>query len=270
MPYRGDMPSFSFEGIQTACICGDNGNGKSAIVDAMTWALWGESRAKSPDDVIHIWESEASVEFDFRIEGQLYRVKRKRARPKKATGAGQSSLDLMIYDGEGFKTISGNTMPETERIIKDKLNMDYDTFINSAYLRQGHADQFTRQQPAKRKAVLSNILGLDIYDKLEEKAREKMRGQQTERTMLESAIRDIDAELVSKPELENEFEQAKTNLSQIDKEVKEKQAEFDAVRQKRQALENKRQQMKQLEEHIAYSNKQLALRQSEIGQHRST
>jgi len=267
MPYRGDMPSFSFEGIQTACICGDNGNGKSAIVDAMTWALWGESRAKSPDDVIHIWESEASVEFDFRIEGQLYRVKRKRARPKKATGAGQSSLDLMIYDGEGFKTISGNTIPETERIIKDNLNMDYDTFINSAYLRQGHADQFTRQQPAKRKAVLSNILGLDIYDKLEEKAREKMRGQQTERTMLESAIRDIDAELVSKPELENEFEQAKTNLSQIDKEVKEKQAEFDAVRQKRQALENKRQQMKQLEEHIAYSNKQLALRQSEIGQH---
>ena len=50
--------------------------------------------------------------------------------------------------------------------------MDYDTFINSAYLRQGHADEFTRQQPAKRKEVLGNILGLDIYDELEEQAKE--------------------------------------------------------------------------------------------------
>jgi len=267
MPYRGDMPSFSFEGIQTACICGDNGNGKSAIIDAMTWALWGESRAKSPDDVIHIWESEAWVEFDFRIENQLYRVKRRRARPKKATGAGQSSLDLMIYDSEGFKTISGNTMPETERIIKDKLNMDYDTFINSAYLRQGHADQFTRQQPAKRKAVLSNILGLDIYDKLEEKAREKTRMNQAERTVLESSIHDIEIELEAKSELEKEFERAKQNIEDIDKELKKKQTEFDIVKQKKQALENRRQQLNQLEEHISYNNNQLALRQSEIKEH---
>ena len=268
MPYRGDMPSFSFEGIQTACICGDNGNGKSAIVDAMTWALWGESRAKSPDDVIHIWETEASVEFDFRIEDQLYRVKRRRARPKKATGAGQSSLDLMIYDGEGFKTISGNTMPETENIIKNKLNMDYDTFINSAYLRQGHADQFTRQQPAKRKEVLSNILGLDIYDKLEEKAREKTRMNQAERTVLESSIRDIEIELESKSELEKKFELAKQNLAVIDIEVKNKQKEFDIVRQKKQSLENKRQQLNQLQEHISYNIKQIGIRENEIEQHK--
>jgi exonuclease SbcC len=267
MPYRGDMPSFSFEGIQTACICGDNGNGKSAIIDAMTWALWGKTRAKSDDDLIHLWETEATVEFDFKTGEQLYRVIRKRARPKKSTAAGQSSLDLMIKDAEGFKTISGNIIRETEQKIVEILHMDYDTFINSAFLRQGHADEFTRQQPAKRKEVLANILGLDIYDKLEEKAREKTRGQQTERTLLESAIRDIDVELASKSELENEFEQAKINLSQIDKEVKEKQTEFDAVRQKKQALENKRQQLNQLEEHIVYSNKQLALRQSEIGQH---
>jgi exonuclease SbcC len=267
MPYRGDMPSFSFEGIQTACICGDNGNGKSAIVDAMTWALCGKTRAKRDDDVIHLWETEATVEFDFKSGEQLYRVIRKRARPKKATGAGQSSLDLMIKDEEGFKTISGNIIRETEQKIIDILHMDYDTFINSAFLRQGNADEFTRQQPAKRKEVLSNILGLDIYDRLEEKAREKTRGQQAERTLLESTIRDIDAELAAKSELENEFEQAKINLAQIDKEVKEKQSEFDALRHKKQALENKKQQSKQLEEYIASNNRQLSVRQNEIGQH---
>ncbi len=267
MPYRRDMPSFSFEGIQTACICGDNGNGKSAIIDAMTWALWGKTRAKSDDDIIHLGESEVTVEFDFRAGGQLYRVIRKRARPKKSTAAGQSSLDLMIKDEEGFKTISGNIIRETEQKIVEILHMDYDTFINSAFLRQGHADEFTRQQPAKRKEVLSNILGLDIYDKLEEKAREKTRGQQTERTLLESAIRDIDAELAIKSGLEEEFGQAKTRLAQVEKEVKEKQTELDAARQKKQALENKQLQRLQLEEHILANGKQLELRYREIEQH---
>ncbi|MDD4923359.1 MAG: SMC family ATPase [Dehalococcoidales bacterium] len=267
MPYRGDMPSFSFEGIQTACICGDNGNGKSAIIDAMTWALWGKTRAKSDDDLIHLWETEATVEFDFRSGEQLYRVIRKRARPKKATGAGQSSLDLMIWNEEEFKTISGNVIRETENKIIDILHMDYDTFINSAFLRQGHADEFTRQQPSKRKEVLSSILGLDIYDRLEEKAREKTRGQQAERTLLERSIRDIEAELEGKAKLENEFEQAKINLAQIDKEVKEKQAEFDAVRQKKQALGNKKQQLQQLEEYIVTNNNHLNVRQNEIQQH---
>ena len=268
MPYRGDMPSFSFEGIQTACICGDNGNGKSAIVDAMTWALWGKTRAKSDDDLIYLGESEASVEFDFRVADQLYRVIRKRARPKKATGAGQSSLDLMIADKEGFKTISGNIIRETENKIVEILHMDYDTFINSAFLRQGHADEFTRQQPAKRKDVLSNILGLDIYDKLEDKAREKTRGQQSERNLLENAIRDIDLELAAKTDLENDYGQSKTALAQVEKETKEKQAELDNARQKKQALENKKQQLQQLEEYISSNSRQFDLRLKDIEQHK--
>ncbi len=61
MPYRGDMPSFSFEGIQTPALR-RYGHGKSAIVDAMTWALWGKTRAKSDDDLIHLGESEGEVD----------------------------------------------------------------------------------------------------------------------------------------------------------------------------------------------------------------
>jgi len=53
MPYRDNVPTLDFTGIHTVSICGDNGNGKSAIIDAMTWALWGETRAKRDDDLIH-------------------------------------------------------------------------------------------------------------------------------------------------------------------------------------------------------------------------
>ena len=85
--------SLSFDGIHIACLCGDNGNGKSALLDAMTWALWGKSRAKTDDELIHLGMTDMEVEFDFAVGKERYRVIRKRSRAK-ARRAGQSLLDL--------------------------------------------------------------------------------------------------------------------------------------------------------------------------------
>ncbi len=71
--------------------------------------------------------------------------------------------------------------------------MDYDTFVNSAYLRQGHDDEFTRQPPGKRKEVLGNILGLSLYDDLEDRARTLAREFEAENASLDQAIVEIDA-----------------------------------------------------------------------------
>ena len=70
MPYRENVPTLDFTGIHLVSICGDNGNGKSAIIDAMTWALWGETRAKRDDDLIHQNANEMEVEFEFAVGEQ--------------------------------------------------------------------------------------------------------------------------------------------------------------------------------------------------------
>ena len=67
MPYRDNVPPLQFTGIHTASIWGNNGNGKSALIDAMTWALWGRTRAKSDDDLIHLGQTEMEIEFDFAV-----------------------------------------------------------------------------------------------------------------------------------------------------------------------------------------------------------
>jgi exonuclease SbcC len=94
MCYRDNVPALDFTGIHLACLSGDNGNGKSAIIDAMTWALWGKARASSDDDLIYTTQNEMEVEFEFKVGEQLYRILRKRSRPKKKGAAGQSSLEL--------------------------------------------------------------------------------------------------------------------------------------------------------------------------------
>ena len=80
MCYRDDVPPLDFEGIHLACLTGPNGHGKSALLDAITWALWGEARAKSDDDLIHMGQSEMEVEFEFSVGPNRYRVLRKRTK----------------------------------------------------------------------------------------------------------------------------------------------------------------------------------------------
>ncbi|MBM4433459.1 MAG: SMC family ATPase, partial [Chloroflexi bacterium] len=247
MCYRENVPPLYFEGIHTACICGDNGNGKSAIIDAMTWALWGKTRAKSDDDLINLGEREMEVEFDFAVGQQPYRIIRKHAKPKRRRSSGHSSLDFQISAGDGFKSIAGNSIAQTQQKIIDVLHMDYTTFINSAFLRQGHADEFTQQPPTKRKEVLANILELSLYDRLEEEAKNLSKQQEMEEMQLESAISEIDAELAQKPAYQAEFEAAQNELSSIERVIKEQQAKLSRLRQEKEALEGKKAQLVQLE-----------------------
>ena len=72
--YRENCPPIDFTGIQIACLTGENGNGKSALLDAMTWALWGKARARSDDELINLGRTEMEVEFEFYAGEQRYRV----------------------------------------------------------------------------------------------------------------------------------------------------------------------------------------------------
>jgi exonuclease SbcC len=269
MCYRDNVPPLYFDGIHTACICGNNGNGKSSLIDAITWALWGKTRAKSDDDLIHLGQTEMEVEFDFAVGEQTYRIIRKHSKPKRRGRSGQSLLEFQIATGDGFRSISGDSITQTQQRITDVLHMDYDTFINSAFLRQGDADQFTKKAPTKRKEVLANILGLSFYDELEERAKELAKQQEAEGAQLESAIKDISDELAQKPAYEAELEPAQTGLTQIEKVITEQESRLNSLRQEREALENKGQQLAQLEEHITATKRELERRDQEIKQYQS-
>ena len=264
MPYRDNVPPLYFNDIHTASIWGDNGNGKSSLIDAITWALWGKTRAKSDDDIIHLGQDETEVEFDFLVGENLYRVIRKHARPKRRRASGQSLLEFQVSSGNGFRSISGNTMTQTQQEIIDVLHMDYATFVNSAYLRQGHADEFTQQQPVKRKEVLSSILGLSRYDRLEDQAKEMARKQEMTRILAENTIRDIGEELTHKPEYEAELEKEQTELSEIDKTVLEKEKHLSHLRQKKELLENKKLQADRIDRHMAESSRTKELLETQI------
>jgi DNA repair protein SbcC/Rad50 len=187
----------SFQGLHTACICGINGSGKSSLLESVTWALWGKCRASTEDDVIRSGAEFATVDITFLCEGTVYRVLRNR--PKDKTGA----LEFQIGDSEqNFRSISQRTLQGTQQAIEQVLKMDYETFINSAYLRQGRADEFTLKKPAERKRVLAEILRLSQYDELAEQSRELEKEFKLSSSSLKEEIEHLETALGKRPQIE--------------------------------------------------------------------
>lgn len=174
MCYREGVPTLDLENVEIACLTGDNGHGKTALLDSITWAIWGKARARTQEELVHQGQRTMRVDLDFSSHDQIYRVTR--IHSKSTTGsAGKTELNLSILKDGVPVSIMGNTIRDTEQQIIDLLHMDYDTFISTSYLRQGDADQFTRSRPAERKQILAEVLDLSYYERLEKKSRDRTR-----------------------------------------------------------------------------------------------
>ncbi len=200
--------TLDFRGLHTACICGSNGAGKSSLLEAITWAIWGESRASSEDDVIQTGAKEVRVDFIFEANQQTYKVIRTRVR------GGSGALEFQIQIPTGFRALTGKGVRATQDLILEHIKLDYETFINSAYLRQGRADEFMLKRPSERKEILAELLKLNQYDQLEERAKElsrqfKARTEELERLLdsLKSQLQQREAIAQKQGDLEAEINQ---------------------------------------------------------------
>ncbi len=179
--------SLDFSGLHTACICGANGAGKSSLLEAITWSIWGECRAASEDDAIANGASDMRVDFTFQLHGVVYRIIRSRQR------GGSGALELQVMIDQTFKSLTQKGVKATQSLINEYLKIDYDTFINSAYLRQGKADEFMLKKAGERKQILADLLKLDQYEDLADQARQVASRHKAEITKIEQqSARDLE------------------------------------------------------------------------------
>ncbi len=184
--------------LELAAVLGANGSGKSSLAtDAITWPLYGEGRYKDIDRYVRQGQENAVAEIQFMLAGETYRVIRTRSNK----GRGKSTLELAKMNGGGWKPMSGTGIRETQDKIRDLLRMDYETFVSSCVLLQGEADRFTMATPGERMWIFSQIIGLDIYDQLQEAARAWAREYRDQAAVKRATMDNLDAELSGKAEL---------------------------------------------------------------------
>ena len=208
MSYPEGTPPVDLSCFHVACLSGENGNGKSALLEAITWSLWGEARAHA-DNLVRMGQQEMRVDLEFMVDGVRYVVSRRRSR--KGGGATHTELSVVTDDGQ-YRSQTGTGERLTQEKINRILGMEYRAFINSAFILQGRTDEFTRQKPTERKEILAEILDLGRYDRLEEMARARQRTAEDRSRVLQGEIETLAQDLARLPEHEASLVEAQGKL----------------------------------------------------------
>ncbi len=235
--------ALDFSGLHVACICGANGSGKSSLLEAITWAVWGVSRVNSQDDVIHVGAKEAQVDFTFIAGGEVYRVIRTRSRNS------STSLEFQVQSEGKFKSLTERKVQSTQQTIVSHLKMDYETFVNSAYLRQGRADEFMLQPAGKRKQILADMLALSQYDELAERAKDIARSSKAESTVLENMLVHLREQILAGEVIAPQLETLRSQFTNL-------QAWENRDRQKLQAVEELQKQYQNFSQQLTWQKQQ--------------
>ncbi|MEM1239805.1 MAG: SMC family ATPase [Cyanobacteria bacterium P01_H01_bin.26] len=227
--------ALDFSGLHVACICGPNGAGKSSLLEAMAWAVWGHSRVATDDDVIHLGAREVKVEFVFEHQGQVYRILRGRRRKQ------GSLLEFQIQTTEGLRSLTQRGVRATQQLILQHLKVDYDTFVHSAYLRQGRADEFMLKRPGERKQILADLLKLSQYDRLVEKSRERSRDYQADIKALVAALAQSEEQLAERSAIAAHHHRLRAQATQTQTQRQTLQQQLQQLQQQQQRLQQQRQ-----------------------------
>ena len=253
MCYRDNVPTLDLDGIHLACLCGDNGHGKTALLDAITWVLWGQARART-HELVHQGQQDMAVELEFLARGLRHRVIRKYS----VSTQSPRLLELQVASDNGYVAITGNTVRETEAQIRDLLHMDYDTFVNTAFLLQGQADKFSRSKPAERKNILAEVIDLSYYATLEERAKQRVRNIQDSMRDTDSAVSLRQQEIAGKPEYEAKLASARSEVDRVSAGAADQRRKVEELRGAVDSLRSRRNELELLNQRLTTSQGEIA------------
>ncbi|MFQ3536706.1 MAG: SMC family ATPase [Aggregatilineales bacterium] len=258
LAYREPV-KLSFEGIHVACLTGANGAGKSSLLDAITWALWGKARASDRDHLLHSGQREMFVALTFEQNGRYYQVQRLYTKSGKS---GKAEVWLRCYDPDSQAWAAINehaSLREIDEEITRRVGLDYETFIHSAFLQQGKADAFATQTPARRKEILADILGLAHWEAYEASAKERAQACDSQRLHSANEIKRLEDELAQEPILRQRAE----NLAEA---LAAKRAELDQAEEAYRTLMNAADQLTAARREYALLTHNAAALKSDITQ----
>ncbi len=268
--YGDEMSELDFSHLHVACIVGKNGAGKSSLLEAIGWCIWGETPRGANKDIIRTGATEARVELEFELDKKLYKISRTAER---TNGSARQSVDFFCWDAnsERFRPLNGSGVRETEAKIAREIGISYDTFINSVFLLQGRSNEFTVLKPTERKKVLAEILQLERYSELSECAKNKTRALEKEQAQLRAQIELLERELANEVALRQERDAAMSALSELkhqkekcEAELAEQEKKLEVLQEKKIALQAEELRLHDIERQIRECEEKIKKQEHEI------
>lgn len=169
MPFRspeGAALTIDFSTLELFAITGPTGSGKSSLIDAIVWCLYGRTARYGSDSrgVISAGENTCMVVLDFSVGARRFRAVR---RTGKTTESGLSEWD----GGEWVQDTSG--ADQLTKRVETLLGLDFVSFTKTVILPQGSYAEFLTSKPDERRRLLAKILELGVYSQVSDRAKKE-------------------------------------------------------------------------------------------------
>lgn len=258
--YR-EAEEIDFSELDLFVIIGPTGSGKSTILDAIVYALFGEIPrigSQGVKEMINLARDRAVVSLDFSVGEKSYRISRTMKR------RGNSDVRLDEHDGTDYQRSLADRITDAKTEVIRILGMDADTFTKAVLLPQGEFSKFLDESPKERRETLITLLGLDVFEKMMKAANEYKSNAKAEVDSLTTRLGE-DYEGISKEVLavkEKDLEKTTESLEKTqeiqDKYLKSK-AQLDRLRIASEKLElaeaNKSDLMEKQGRYVGWKNK---------------
>jgi DNA repair protein SbcC/Rad50 len=154
-----------FREIDLFAITGPTGAGKTSLLDAMLYALYGQTPRIGANEVrrlVSLGANVVKVLLEFEVGSKCYRVTRT-AKVAKSTTT-QIMLEELACEGD-WQSVAGS-VKEIGARIPELLGLDFEGFTRSVILPQGEFDKFLRGDPKQRTEILKDLLNLRVYERM--------------------------------------------------------------------------------------------------------
>lgn len=236
-----------FEGGLTGII-GPNGVGKSTLLEAIAWALYGGDTARGGKDSIRFSRAPARaqvrVELEFELGGHRYRVVR-----------GLTVAELYL---DGAEQPIANSATSVGELLQRRIGMTRSEFFNTYFTGQKELAVMASLSATERAQFLSRVLGYERLRVAQELADQRRRDLRNEIAGMRSGMPDTDALAAQEAEAQGAVGGARSRLADAEIERSRVQAQLDALAPKWAEAQRQRDELQLLEADIRVTEIELS------------
>jgi exonuclease SbcC len=214
---------------------GRNRAGKSSIPGTIMYGLY-NTNDRGISSLLHVVNTRkphASADITFTVDGKLYRLERQTVRHKVKNRAETTITHLNLYevdsDDKIIRDLSGEQRRETEETLRNLIG-NPEEFMMTSFAPQGNMNSFIQRGSTERKRILSNFLGLEIFDLLHARVKEEGAGIKSMLKRLQ--VKDWVTEIRSSKQKIKTLEEQTNVLKRSLTSEKEKYSELKSIAQK--------------------------------------
>jgi len=219
---------------------GRNGSGKSSVIDAITYALYGEhSRGRNPNIVRRGSSGGGRVELEFDHGGSRYYVNR--------SFDSRGNLESAILRKDGRLLVAGERRREAvSKAVQEILGLSYDRMRTAVVIQQGELDRIISADPRELKELFDDLMGLnkmekayqnmlDVLKDFERRIIDETGRSPHEADKVGEELRQLEEEIRS---AEREGESLREELERLKGEMERVRARLDELRRARELRED--------------------------------